>query len=696
MKKESLTLYFLRLILILGVFALMGMLYWSSLLIEENLKEIEFDLKQIKHELVEVKGTLNKTELNYQKSPNIHESKNEIALIETSSENLLSPDPFYLHTLPKQLGPHFTPHGIRKNNTMGKPDHLNPFTGWYEAASWNRMCIPSLVTQEIGKYETYCPEAAISMELKYNDEGYPEYWLKLREDLFWEPLNPRHFSDNIELAPWFLQRHQVTAHDFKFYFDAVKNPHVEELLAVTLRNSHFNDIEEVRVIDDFNLVVKWKTKEAVDANGKVIHQMKYTAKSITGSISPLPRFVYQYFADGSKIVEDDDQPNTYRINSVWAQNFSHHWAQNVIVCCGAWLFDGMNDREVKFKRNPHYFNPLATLVESYEIKFKDSPDSIWNDFKLGNIDLTSIRPNQLNELQEFLQSAPYQQQIQQNPGLEIQRLSFLSRSFSYIAWNELRPQFQSKKVRQALTMAIDRQRIIRQNLNGMGLEITGPNSPYSTAYDKNIKPYPHDIDLARQYLHEEGWIDRRGSGVLEKQIDGKWIPFQFTLNYYVKDTTFKSICEFVATSLRELGIECNLSGIDVADLSALFDNKDFDALCMTWSLDTPPEDPKQLWYSSSAAEKGSSNFISFSNHEVDTLCDQLEYEEDPQKRIEIYHRIQQIIHNEAPYVFLFAPKATVAYRSYLQNVLIPADNQDLFPGGNVDSLQSNIFWIKED
>ena len=70
---------------------------------------------------------------------------------------------------------------------------------------------------------------------------------------------------------------------------------------------------------------------------------------------------------------------------------------------------------------------------------------------------------------------------------------------------------------------------------------------------------------------------------------------------------------------------------------------------------SPPDDPRQIWYTDKGDERGSSNYISFSNAEVDQIIDTLDYESDPQKRIELYHRFQRIIHEEAPYVFLRLP-----------------------------------------
>ena len=58
------------------------------------------------------------------------------------------------------------------------------------------------------------------------------------------------------------------------------------------------------------------------------------------ALRPLAGFVYKYFADGKKILEEDQDPNAYRTSSVWAQNFSQHWAKNIIPSCGPWISMG--------------------------------------------------------------------------------------------------------------------------------------------------------------------------------------------------------------------------------------------------------------------------------------------------------------------------------------------------------------------
>lgn len=699
MNKESLGLYVFRLLLIIAIFVLLSMLYWSSTLLENNVLSIKTDLKAIKSDLLALRNDFSKIKednsLKLQKNNDFKKVNGEES--NTNSDlfknNLLKEDPFYEKTLPQLLGNSFSPSGTIHEAIYGKYHNLHPFNEWYQVNKWTQMCTISVAKNLFGKYETLSPFAAVSMELKKGKEGLEnEYWVRLRDDLYWQPLQESFFPSSMQVSSNFFKKHKVTAKDFKFYLDAVMNPYVQMVGAVSARTS-LADIEEIEIIDDLNFIIRWKVEKIKNQDGEIVEKIKYYARDISGGLQPLPCFLYQYFSDGSKIVEDDTDPNTYRTNSVWAQNFTEHWAKNVIVSCGPWIFDGRTEREVHFKRNTDFYSDLAALAQKYAFTLKESPDNIWQDFKNNQVSYCTIQPDQLLELKTFLQSKEYRAQEAQ--GDKIDRLDYFGRQYTYIGWNEAREYFASKKVRQALTMAIDRKRIIDINLNGMGMEITGPLYPFSASYNTNITPWPYDPLEAKRLLKEEGWIDSTGDGVVKKEINGEMISFQFKLTYYVKNQLGKNICEYVASALNEVGIKCDLNGVDVADLSASVEDRSFDAILLGWILSTPPENPRQLWYSTGANEKGSSNYIGFSNEEIDRIIDRLDFETDPEKRIALYFQFQEILHEEAPYVFLYLPKRILLYRDYLQNVFIPKDRQDLIPGANVAEPESSIYWIKD-
>ncbi|MEI8124359.1 MAG: ABC transporter substrate-binding protein [Parachlamydiaceae bacterium] len=688
MRKESTTYTIFRLLLGLGLFVAISMLYWSSTIIEDRLQELRIEIAQIKNDVSSLHADIKKTKGDILKSLTMQTERplkktEEVLTSEKTYPNILQPDPFYENILPKLLGDSFVPHGIQHVATVGKPDNLHPFSNWRQVSSWRDLCNVAVAKSQFGKYESFAPDMGLRMEERPNPKtGIPEFWIFLRDDVYWQPLKQSFFSSDVQLAPQFLTTHQVTAADFKLFYDAMMNPYVQDSGAVALR-TYYNDLEELEVIDDFTFVVRWKANE----KGKI----KYIAKQMTGGLRPLPSFVYKYFANGKKIIPDDTDPDTYKTNSVWSQNFAMHWAKNVIVSCGPWTFDGITDRQINFNRNQNFYNADVALTERYENEIKDSPDNVWQSFKNGSLDSYSLQPNQLKEFQSFLESATYKQQVAN--GNSIHRLDYTTMFYTYVGWNEVRPYFETAKVRRALTMAIDRRRIIQENLNGLGIETTGTFYRYSPAYDPSIIPLPYDPLGAKRLLEEEGWFDSDGDGIIDKLVEGKRTPFRFSLTYYVKNPTMKSLCEYISTALKEVGIDCRLNGVDVADLSSIFEDKNFDALCMSWSLGTPPESPRQLWHSFGAKEKGSSNAIGFANKKIDEIIESLEYEYDLKKRIKLYHEFDAILYEEQPYTFLFAPKAIFLFRDYLKNVFIPVERQDLVPGADVAEPEPSIFWI---
>jgi peptide/nickel transport system substrate-binding protein len=88
---------------------------------------------------------------------------------------------------------------------------------------------------------------------------------------------------------------------------------------------------------------------------------------------------------------------------------------------------------------------------------------------------------------------------------------------------------------------------------------------------------------------------------------------------------------------------------------------------MGWSLGWV-SDPFQLWHSSQA-EQGS-NFVGFVNEEADGLIVTARQEFDAEKRDKLYHRFQEILHEEQPYTFLFTTEALVAVARRFENVTV--------------------------
>ena len=91
-------------------------------------------------------------------------------------------------------------------------------------------------------------------------------------------------------------------------------------------------------------------------------------------------------------------------------------------------------------------------------------------------------------------------------------------------------------------------------------------------------------------------------------------------------------------------------------------------MTLGWSLGLE-QDPYQLWHSSQAGQRGS-NFIGYANAEIDKIIEEARVEFDAAKRQALYHRFNEILHDEQPYTFLFCSPAREIVNKRVHNVIV--------------------------
>jgi peptide/nickel transport system substrate-binding protein len=222
-----------------------------------------------------------------------------------------------------------------------------------------------------------------------------------------------------------------------------------------------------------------------------------------------------------------------------------------------------------------------------------------------------------------------------------------SLGYSYIGYNLQNPLFQDKRVRQAMTYAINREEIVQYVLYGLGTVANGPFPSHLWYSNPHVKPLPYDPVKARQLLAEAGWKDSDGDGILDKA--GK--PFRFKLITNSGNDTRRDVGVLAQRAFRELGIDVKLELYEWSVFLKNFINpKAFDACILGWGLSPDPDD-YQIWHSSQI-EKGF-NFVSYRNAEVDRLWEEGRREYDIEKRKTTYWRINELMAEDQPYTFLF-------------------------------------------
>ena len=114
---------------------------------------------------------------------------------------------------------------------------------------------------------------------------------------------------------------------------------------------------------------------------------------------------------------------------------------------------------------------------------------------------------------------------------------------------------------------------------------------------------------------------------------------------------------------RKAGVEINIKLIEWNSFVKLLNEKKFEAVRLAWTA-VVDWDPKQIWHSDSI--DGGSNFISYSNPEVDRLTDKARLIQDRDERIEVLQKVERLIVEDAPYVW-FTYRRCHNVRAHRQN-----------------------------
>lgn len=237
--------------------------------------------------------------------------------------------------------------------------------------------------------------------------------------------------------------------------------------------------------------------------------------------------------------------------------------------------------------------------------------------------------------------------------------------------NLTHPILKEKNNRKALAHLLDVDKIINIVAYGYGERIIGPNSKTDSAnYNFDLEPYPFDIKKAKEILKINGWSDQNGDGILDKVIDGMQVPFELDYSYNSGNETRKRIGLIFQEDARKVGIKINILSHEWPNYIENFKSKKFEIAFIGKVFAPVPRNHYAIFHSNSITE--ASNYVSYSNSEVDQLVDLINVTTDKNDYSKYHLRFQEIIHDELPYLYLYAPKERMAISKKFTNYNLSA------------------------
>lgn len=420
------------------------------------------------------------------------------------------------------------------------------------------------------------------------------------------PVITFHLRPNVK----FHDGHVFDAHDVKFTYESIMDPR-----NLSPRVADYEPVKCVQVVDPLTV--------------RVVYKRLYSPALSTWTIGILPEHRLNKQALRKEALSRGKDPEKF---SMRQSNFNRH-----PVGCGPFKFrEWEPDQYILLDRfNDYWEGPPNYKSYAYRI----IPERLAQEmeFYAGTIDSYNVRPHQVERLKD-------------DP--RYQSFSGLSFSYTYIGYNMRREPFDDPRVRKALGMAIDVEKIIDYVLYGQGERITGPFLKQTEYYDDGVRPLPYDPKGALRLLKKAGW-HRNQEGWLVK--NGKRLRFTLITNN--GNELREAVLAIAQDAWEQVGIEVRT---DLLEWSVFIQERvnklDFDALVLGWQMGIEP-DLYQIWHSSQT-DPHELNFVGFKNKEADELIEKIRREYDHEKKVEYAHALHRIIAREQPYTFLYVPRWT--------------------------------------
>ncbi|REK49612.1 MAG: hypothetical protein DWQ48_07395 [Bacteroidetes bacterium] len=256
-----------------------------------------------------------------------------------------------------------------------------------------------------------------------------------------------------------------------------------------------------------------------------------------------------------------------------------------------------------------------------------------------------------------------------------------SYNYTYLAFN-MRPLesgrlplFDDHSVRKSLAGIVPVDKLIKvvyKDYSSQCKRMATNVSPLKKEFNPYVKPLPYDPLKSSQQMKNAGWKDSDMDGVLDKVSDGKKISFEAELIYLNTGSDWKDMAMLITEEFGKHGIKVYPIAADIRTFVQRARAREFDLLLGSWGANALPEDFTQLWHSSSWKNNGS-NYSGFGNDLSDALIDSIRTELDQEKRIRMVHRLQEIIIDEQPAVFLYTSLRRNIVHKRFGNVKLYAD-----------------------
>lgn len=531
-------------------------------------------------------------------------------------------------------------------HNLGDPDRLNPLT----SSSANSTYIQNQIFSRLLEYDPktleLIPQTAVARPVpaEINEgpfAGGMSLTYEIRPEATWDNGTP------------------ITAEDYIFTVKALKNPKVNS----GPQRPYYEFIDDIQV-------------DAANPKKFTIFSKKryFLAESASGDFFILPEYVYdpKKIMRGFTIPQLNDPKTAEKLNgdakiNEFATEFNsskYDRETGFVVGSGPYTFTKWETgQSVVLDRKKDWWGDKVQGVPALQAY---SPQLVYKIITDMNTAITVMKDEGIDAMTGIKPEAYKDLFDDQKFKSKFELTTPDQFAYYYLGFNMKDPRFSDKRVRLAVAHLMNRDDIIDNIFYGMAVKTNSPVNPKKPYYNKNLPDIKFDTEKAKSLLEEAGWKDTDNDGIRDKVVNGKKMSLKVQYKYNQGNTIRKNIGLLLKDEAQRVGIEVEVVAREWTVLLEDMKKRDFELICMAWVQGPGLDDLKQIWHTDSDSPDGS-NRVGFGNAESDKVIDEIRYTLDETKRNELYYKIQEIIYNEQPYVFICVPSERIAIHRRFEN-----------------------------
>ncbi|MFT0531929.1 ABC transporter substrate-binding protein [Castellaniella hirudinis] len=283
------------------------------------------------------------------------------------------------------------------------------------------------------------------------------------------------------------------------------------------------------------------------------------------------------------------------------------------------------DARILYKKFENYWGDKAKVDR---LVFAITPDASVRYAKL-----------QKNECQSMPYPNPADlDAIKKNPDVQLMEQAGLN--VGYLSFNTSKKPFDNLKVRQALSMAIDKPAIIEAVFQGAGQPAKNLLPPTMWSYNDDVQDWPHDIAKAKALLAEAGYPDGFETDLWAMPVQRPYNP------------NARRMAEMIQADWAKIGVKAKVVSYEWGEYLKRTKNGEHQTMLIGWTGDNGDPDNFLATLFSCAAAKSGSNYSRWCYQPFEDLILPARTTADHAKRVELYKQAQQVMHDQAPAVMI--------------------------------------------